>query len=215
VEMVTLSIQYGYTQKAETERVGPKFLRITDIQDGHVDWNKVPYCICPSHEITKFALQVGDIVFARTGATTGKSYLIKQLPEETVFASYLIRLRTLSGVLPDYLFVYFNTPYYWAQITSLQKGMAQPGVNASLLARLLVPLPPLVEQRRIVAEVERRLSVAREAEKAVEANLKRIARLRQAILKRAFEGKLVPQDPNDEPAEVLLQQIKIKRKETM
>ena len=71
-----------------------------------------------------------------------------------------------------------------------------------------VPLPPYAEQRRIVAEVERRLSVIDELEMQVEANLKRAERLRQAILKRAFEGKLVPQDPNDEPASMLLERIK-------
>lgn len=74
-----------------------------------------------------------------------------------------------------------------------------------------IPLPPLAEQHRIVAEVERRLSVCDEMEAVVERNLKRAARLRQAILKRAFEGKLVPQDPNDEPAGVLLERIRQER----
>ena len=210
VEMMASSIRYGYTQPAQSERVGPKFLRITDIQRGEVNWEQVPYCVPPSsaQELEKFRLAAGDIVFARTGATTGKSYLIKHLPSEALFASYLIRLRLVPGILPDFLYFYFNSPFYWTQIASLQKGMAQPGVNATLLAGLPVPLPPLAGQRRIAAEVERRLSVAREAEKAVEANRKRIARLRQAILKRAFEGKLVPQDPSDEPVKVLLERIR-------
>jgi type I restriction enzyme S subunit len=71
-----------------------------------------------------------------------------------------------------------------------------------------VPLPPLAEQRRIVAEVERHLSVIQASENIVEANLKRAERLRQAILQQAFQGKLVPQDPNDEPASVLLERIR-------
>ena len=71
-----------------------------------------------------------------------------------------------------------------------------------------IPLPPVSEQGRIVAEVERRLSVIDELEMQVEANLKRAERLRQAILKRAFEGKMVPQDPNDEPASALLERIR-------
>ena len=74
-----------------------------------------------------------------------------------------------------------------------------------------VPLPPLAEQRRIVAEVERRLSVIQQAEAAVEANLTRAERLRQSILKQAFSGKLVPQDPNDEPASMLLERIRAER----
>ena len=75
----------------------------------------------------------------------------------------------------------------------------------------VVSLPPLLEQHRIVSEVDRRLSILDELEATVEANLKRAERLRQSILKRAFEGKLVPQDPNDEPASVLLERIRAER----
>ena len=78
----------------------------------------------------------------------------------------------------------------------------------------MVALPPLAEQRRIVAEVERRLSVIQQTEAAVEANLTRAERLRQGILKQAFSGKLVPQDPNDEPASVLLERIRAEREAT-
>ena len=76
---------------------------------------------------------------------------------------------------------------------------------------MLFPLPPLAEQRRIVAEVERRLSVVEALEASVAASLKRAARLRQAILKRAFSGRLVPQDPADEPASALLSRIRAAR----
>ena len=82
-----------------------------------------------------------------------------------------------------------------------------------MLKALAIPLPPLAEQRRIVAEVERRLSVIQQIEAAVEANLSRAERLRQSILKQAFSGKLVPQDPNDEPASVLLERIRAERAE--
>jgi len=88
--------------------------------------------------------------------------------------------------------------------------MAVPraGLNGEILRRVAIPVPPAEEQIRIVAEVERRLSVIEGLEAVVDADLKRAERLRQAILKRAFEGKLVPQDPNDEPASVVLARIR-------
>ena len=88
---------------------------------------------------------------------------------------------------------------------------AQKNINLKVLAALAVPLPPLAEQRRIVAAVERHLSVIQQAEASVDANLTRAERLRQGILKQAFAGKLVPQDPSDEPASVLLERIRAER----
>ena len=87
----------------------------------------------------------------------------------------------------------------------------QNNVSLSLIHTIPVPLPPLAEQRRIVAEVERRLSVIQQTEAVVEANLTRAERLRQSILKQAFSGRLVPQDPNDEPASALLERIRAER----
>ena len=81
----------------------------------------------------------------------------------------------------------------------------------SLIHTMPMPLPPLAEQHRIVSEVERRLSVVQQAEITVEASLARAERLRQSILKQAFSGKLVPQDPDDEPASVLLERIRAER----
>ena len=203
-------IQYGHTESATEEPIGPKFLRITDIQDGRVNWDTVPYCKCSEEQYAKYRLVPGDIVFTRTGATTGKSYLISDCPD-AVFASYLIRLQIGKQLDTKYVALFLTSPMYWSQIMTVKKGSAQPGVNATILATLRVPFPPLVEQRRIVAEVEQRLSVADEMEKAVEQSLKRAERLRQSILKRAFEGKLAPQDPSDEAASVLLERIKAEK----
>ena len=97
------------------------------------------------------------------------------------------------------------------QTRRLSAGGVQPNLNLSLVKGLAIPLPPLVEQRRIVAEVERRLSVIQQAEAAVDASLQRAERLRQSILKQAFSGHLVAQDPDDEPASVLLERIRAQR----
>jgi type I restriction enzyme S subunit len=111
--------QYGHTASAQHSPVGPKMLRITDIQDGRVDWPSVPYCRCD--DVEKYRLKAGDIVFARTGATTGKSFLIREA-QDSVFASYLIRLRVRSGILPEYLFCYFQSSQYWTAVGGLWRG---------------------------------------------------------------------------------------------
>lgn len=148
-------IDYGVTASAEREPVGPKMLRITDIQDDAVDWSVVPYCPAVTKGVQTRVLAAGDIVFARTGATTGKSFHIEECPVGTVFASYLIRLRLRSDCAdPRYVSHFFRTPAYWQQISSASEGVAQPGVNATKLGNLMVPLPPIEEQRRIAAVLD-------------------------------------------------------------
>ena len=105
------------------------------------------------------------------------------------------------------LFMHSN----YEETRRLSSGGVQPNLNLALIKQIAGPLPPLAEQQRIVSEVERRVSVIQQSEVAVEASLTRAERLRQSILKQAFSGQLVPQDPNDEPASVLLERIKAER----
>lgn len=201
-------IQYGFTEKATSEKVGPKFLRITDIQNRTVNWGDVPYCKINEQDKPNYLLESGDLVFARTGATVGKSYLIGENIPEAIFASYLIRVKIHFEVSKRYIYNFFQCHLYWKQISQNQLGIGQPNVNGNSLANILLPLSPLAEQQQIVLEVERRLSVADEMEKTIETVLKQAQSLQQSILKRAFEGKLVPQDPADPPARELLERIK-------
>ena len=149
------SLDYGVTASAEWLESGPKFLRITDIQSGAVDWPQVPWCTCTAHEASERALRPGDIVFARTGATTGKSFLLRKVPEDAVFASYLIRIRLSQKADPVFISHFFNSDDYWNQINQSSRGAAQPGINASVLRALQIPLPPLEEQRRIAAILDK------------------------------------------------------------
>lgn len=145
---------YGYTEKASNEEIGPKFLRITDIQANGVNWDTVPYCKITVSDLDKYKLIEGDIVFARTGATTGKSYLIKN-PPQSVFASYLIKVHIKYKELSaQFLYQYFQTNTYWDNINSGMNGSAQGGFNATKLSNLEIPLPPLSEQQRIVSKLD-------------------------------------------------------------
>ena len=117
-----------------------------------------------------------------------------------------------TAVIPDYIYHWLWSRY---EITrSVGSGNNQPALNKTRVQSLPLSLPPLDEQREIVAEVERRLSILQDVEAEVETNLKRASRLRQSILKKAFEGNLVPQDPTDEPASELLERIRAEREQS-
>lgn len=201
-------IQYGYTASSNKESIGPKMLRITDIQNNLVNWDEVPYCKIESKEKQKYLLKEGDLVFARTGATVGKSYLIKGDIPEAVFASYLIRISLSDSLKKEFINYFFKSNFYWSQIYKGRIGIGQPNVNSKILAKIYLPLASIPEQQKIVEEIERLLSVADDIEKTVDENLQKAEKMKQSILKKAFEGRLVPQDPNDEPADVLLERIK-------
>jgi type I restriction enzyme S subunit len=117
------------------------------------------------------------------------------------------------GCLPEFVNAFLNSVYGRSCVASVvSQQVGQANVIGTKLQALTIPLPPLAEQEQIVAEVERRLSVLAEMEAQVGADLKRAERLRQSILKQAFAGKLVAQDPEDEPAGVLLERVRGQRR---
>lgn len=138
--------EYGYTANSIKKSLGPKFLRITDIQDEKVNWENVPFCECK--EVGKYLLNDRDILIARIGATTGKTFLIKN-PPRAIFGSYLIRIKTKPKLFSDFLNYYFQSSHYWRQINQLKGGKLKGGLNIPILQGLRVPLPPLPEQREI------------------------------------------------------------------
>lgn len=181
--------QYGYTASSAKDKIGPRLLRITDIQNGMVDWENVPYCKC--NEIDRYRLTSGDIVFARTGATTGKSFLIKDTPEQTVFASYLIRLKTKGGIKQEFLYWFFQSPQYWDQIMGHQRGSAQPNVNAATLSTIKLWMPEnLKEQEKIVAYLDGLSKKVQKLQTLQQEQLQELEALQQSVLHKAFQGEL-------------------------
>jgi type I restriction enzyme, S subunit len=186
---VASAIQYGYTASASMDASGPRFLRITDIQAGRVDWDTVPRCEIPGDQIERYRVAPNDIVFARTGATTGKSFLVGECPD-AVFASYLIRVRLRPGLRPDFLYWFFQSADYWQQITDSLSGTAQPNCNGSKLAQLRIPLPPRAEQDRIVAALAALMERVELSRKRLTRVPEILKRFRQAVLAAACSGEL-------------------------
>ena len=204
------AIQYGLSNSAESMG-SHKFLRITDIQNGIVNWDTVPFAR-PSDPDT-YLLKSGDIVFARTGATVGKSFLITETPYPSVYASYLIRIRLLGNLPSEYIYQFFDSACYWSQITDKSVGVGQPNCNGTSLKELLIPLPPINEQLRIIPTVQNLLKYVTIIDTEEKALTSIATAAKAKILDLAIRGKLVPQNQNDEPASVLLERIRAEKKE--
>ena len=203
---ISSSINYGVSESA---KVTGKYrlLRITDIQDGKVSWESVPFTDYPEDKAIAFELSDGDILFARTGATVGKSYLVEAAPNNAIFASYLIRVQYSHSVIPQYIKFFFESGYYWEQISSNSVGVGQPNVNGTSLGKLRIPLPPAAEQKRISKEAHRWMGVIDRLEFEAQHLNEDIGAFKSKILDLAIHGKLVSQDSSDEPAINLLRRI--------
>ena len=203
---IASTILYGVSESAK-ESGTFKLLRITDIQNNRVNWQTVPFTNYDEQKAAAYLLRDGDILFARTGATVGKSYLVEGLSEPSIYASYLIRVQTSTAILPTYTKLFFESGFYWEQISLNSVGVGQPNVNGTTLASLLMPIPPYQEQKRIVEESKKWLSVIDVLDFELEGLMKSIDVIKSKILDLAINGKLVPQDPADEPAVDLLKRV--------
>lgn len=151
---IAQSIQYGFNAPAqETGRI--KMVRISDIQNNQVQWETVPYCEIDEKEISNYLLEENDILFARTGGTVGKSFLVKGVEQEAIYAGYLIRTRYSQGLCPDYLKLFMESDLYWRQLRNGTIATAQPNCNGQTLSKMLIPIPPAEEQKRIASEVQK------------------------------------------------------------
>ena len=143
-------ISYGYTESAAWENIGPKFLRITDIQNDFINWSTVPYCPITKENHGKYKLEVGDIVIARTGASTGVTTIFKDKEIDAVYASYLIRYRVdKTKAEPFYIGHVLKSVLWKNHVNSIVGGSAQPGANAKQFAAFQFLLPDLQIQSEI------------------------------------------------------------------
>ena len=208
---IALSIQYGYNAPA-LERGDIKMVRISDIHDNVVQWENVPFCNIEAYDIDTYLLKKNDILFARTGGTVGKSFLVQSVPEPAIYAGYLIRTRYSKELCPQYLKSFMESRLYWEQLKSGTIATAQPNCNGKTLGRMLLPIPPKAEQSRLVQKLANLTPIFQRYAKAQQDldNLNESIddKLKKSILQEAIQGRLVPQITEEGTAQELLEQIK-------
>ncbi|WP_437913851.1 restriction endonuclease subunit S [Sorangium sp. So ce302] len=193
--------------------VGPFLVRTQDIKtDRLVLENVARVDLTGSEEGTRTRVKKGDLLVTITGANVTKTASVVMDLGEAYVSQHVGLVRPILVESAAFLHAWIVSPTHGRRrLEQVAYGAGKPGLNLDNLRELPIALPPLSEQRRILAEIDRLLSVAEEVEQAVRAQLTRAQLLRQSVLKSAFEGKLVPQDPNDEPASALLDRLRAAR----
>lgn len=208
-------LRNGHSAKASRSGVGVRTLTLTAVTRGEfVDAHTKLADADPSRVIDLW-LKPGDILIERsnTPELVGTAALYRGPEGWAIFPDLLIRVRTLDGLLPEYLALFLKSSVARSYFKRRAQGIAgsMPKIDQRAVSELPVPVPSVDEQRDIVAELEQQLSLIDSLRAAVESAQKHSAALRRAILERAFRGELVPQDPDDEPASVLLERIRAER----
>ncbi|MBK7646959.1 MAG: restriction endonuclease subunit S [Betaproteobacteria bacterium] len=179
-------IEYGYTASADRDQVGPKFLRITDIVPDAIDWSEVPYCPIEDRRLEKFRLIEGDIVIARTGATVGYAKRLHKRHPESVFASYLVRLRLRPDVDNVMVGIFVESDAYKNYVQSRIAGAAQPNANARVLSAVEMLVPPQRIQREFHEFVEPLI----DEQEVLQLQNQKLCAARDLLLPRLMSGEI-------------------------
>ena len=215
---VCLRIQYGTSEKANDDSSGIPVLRMGNIIDGELNYDNLKFFPKNWNAKDEFLLESGDVLFNRTNSAelVGKTAVFENTHPLSVFASYLIRAKVASEIiLPKILSYYTNSIFgrmFIRSVVSQQVGQAN--VNGTKFATMCIPLIPMNEQVELINKIETGISLIQNVSKEVDIRLQNLLSLKSSILKDAFEGKLVPQDPNAEPASILLEKIKHQKNNT-
>ena len=204
IDQLASQVRNGLPQKPASEPPGFPILRINAVRPMSVDLTEVRYLSKARDDVEDYFLTDGDLLFTRYNGSIdllGVSGMVRNCEKETLHPDKLIRVRTvIVSPLPEFIEIASNVGFSRKFIQARARTTAgQTGVSGSDIKEAPIPLCPLEEQRCIIEEIETRLSTVSKSMVDIETGIDRGTRLRQSILKRAFEGKLVPQDPNDLP----------------
>lgn len=201
-------------KRAPVENASP-FLRVANVGRGRLDLGDVHQIELFDGELTRYGLAPGDLLVVEGNGSPdqiGRSAIWHGEIDPCVHQNHLIRVRPSEAVDPAYLELYWNSPSASRRVQAVASSTSGlHTLSTGKLRGLPVALPPLDEQTRIVTEVERQMSFIKACERPIGAGLQQSAALRRSVLKAAFEGRLVPQDPADEPAPVLLARMRAER----
>ena len=206
--------EYGTAAKSSTQGEVP-VVRMGNIQNGRIDWNDLVYT-SDKAEIARYSLRPGDVLFNRTNSPelVGKTAIYRG-ERPALFAGYLVRVNQIGQVASGpYVAHFLNSPLAREHGKSVKTdGVNQSNINGTKLQEYPFPFCSPAEQAEIVRILDARLEAAEALDKEVDASFARAGALRQSILKKAFSGELVSQDPDDEPAQALLARIRASRSE--
>lgn len=187
-EVCTGKLSYGTSSPSRVYDARVRYIRITDIDDNGRLLNDL---VSPKEYDAKHVLKDGDLVFARTGATVGKSYMYSLSDGVCVYAGYLIRARVDESIIrPKYLFYFTKTSRYKLFIQQSQAAAAQPNVNAEKYSNMLVPIPPVHEQDEIMSCIGKIQELSIQLQQNYNRQIADCVEMRQAVLREAFEGRL-------------------------
>ena len=207
LEDIVCELKYGTSEKSSSvgKRVVLRMGNITNV--GTIDYSNLVYS-SNDEDIEQYSLEKDDLLFNRTNSSewVGKTAIYKE-EQPAIYAGYLIRVRPLL-ISPDYLNTVMNSGYYrdWCYNVKTD-AVNQSNINAQKLSQLMIPIPPLKEQGRIVTEMDKWISLIDIVKNAKDDLQTIIKQTKCKILDFAIHGKLVPQDPKDEPAIELLKRI--------
>lgn len=214
IDQLSLEQKYGSSAKTGAGSDGVPVIRMGNIQDGELDFRDLKYLPVDHDEFPALFLADGDLLFNRTNSPelVGKTAVYRSQVVPCSYASYLIAVRLSESFIPEFAAAYVNSGFgrQWIKSVATQQ-VGQANVNGTKLAALAIPLPPMDEQAEIVRLLQEQGKASFEQATNVEVSLKQCAAQRKNILKAAFSGQLVPQDPNDEPVSVLLERIRAER----